>query len=203
MDLDQWNSDRKDHLHQQDSRRHMIETGRLKDTDAMQDLLEEELNQIDWPRETDASFEVDSGGELVMIDVDLPEVEDIPDQEATVAARGLKINVKTKSAAKRLIEYMTHIHAIAFRVIGLTFGVLPIVNNVVISGYSQRADAATGNISDDYLFSIRVDRTEWTNLNFGNLSEIDLSACLGNFDIRRKMTKTGIITSINPFESAD
>lgn len=138
-----------------------------------------------------------------MIDVDLPEIENIPDQEATVAARGLKINVKTKSAAKRRREYMTHIHAIAFRVIGLTFAVLPTVNKVVISGYSQMADASTGNISDEYLYSMRVVRPEWTNLNFDNLGEIDLSACLGSFDMRRKMTKTGIITPIISFESAD
>jgi len=33
------------------------------------------------------------------------------------------------------------------------------------------------------------------------LKEIDLPACLGSFDIRRKMTKTGVFTPITPFDS--
>lgn len=138
-----------------------------------------------------------------MIDVDLPEAEDMPTEQATVAARGLKLNTKTRSEAQKRKEYMNHVHGIAFLLIGQVYASLPVVQRVVISGYSQRPDKATGQISDDYLFSVRVSRQEWSQLNFDNLAALDVPTCLGNFEIRRNMTKTGVFTPIEPFSSSN
>ena len=127
----------------------------------MQNFLADVLLRIDWPRETLRSFKVDKDGVCVLLDIDLQEIEDMPTEQATVAARGLKINVKKRSETQLRKEHLNHIHAVAFRVIGETFVALPTVQKIVCSGYSQRPDKATGQITDEYLFSVRVTRTDW------------------------------------------
>jgi hypothetical protein len=171
----------------EEARRKLID-GRLSNPEAMQEFLSQRLEAIEWPRETLVDFEVQDDGGRVMLDVDLPEIEDLPSEQATVATRGFKINVKARSDAQRRREYMTHIHGICFRLIGETFVALPIVETVVVSGYSQRLSKATGHIADEYLLSVRVCREGWEGLNFDNLAALDVAECLGSFDIRRKMT---------------
>jgi hypothetical protein len=168
-----------------------------------QEYLAEILEQIGWPRETSASLEVDESATRVIVDIDLPEIEDMPDKSATVAARGLKLNIKERSATQRRREYMVHVHGVVFRVVGEVFAALPAVRAVAVSGYSQRTDKTTGNDSNEYLLSVRVSRAKWATLNFAGLSELDLPLCLAAFELRRKMTVTGIFTLVEPFESAD
>jgi hypothetical protein len=161
------------------------------------------LGRVEWPRETVVSVEVDYTATGVLIDVDLPEIEDMPDKSATVAARGLKLNIKDRSAAQRRREYVTHVHGVAFRVIGEVFAALPRIDHVLASGFSQRADRSTGQASNEYLFSVRVARSAWAALNFSRVADLDLPSCLGKFDIRRNMTSTGVFKPIEPFTSIE
>jgi hypothetical protein len=65
-----------------------------EDVQFMQTVLEESLLDIVWPRDTVVSFEVRNGGQTVALDVDLPEIEDLPRKVTTLPARGYKLNVK-------------------------------------------------------------------------------------------------------------
>ena len=93
----------------------------------MQEVLDLQLRAISWPRETLVSFEIPHERQ-VCVDVDLPEVEDLPSEQASVAARGLRINIKVRSETQRRKEYVTHIHAVAFRIAGEVFASLPSVS---------------------------------------------------------------------------
>lgn len=200
-ELANWKVERQRHETRQAALRQRIEVDRLFNPDTMQEFLAEALGGIDWPRETQISLEVDPMGRTVMLDVDLPEIEDMPTEQASVAARGLKLNIKPRSETQRRKEYMTHVHAIAFRMIGESFVALPTAQTVICSGYSQRANKATGVIADEYLFSVRVPRSEWERIDFWNLASLELPTCLGGFDLRRKMTSTGVFTPITPFSA--
>lgn len=202
-ELEKWEKARQEHEQSENKRKCLIEMGRYSDTEKMQELLEHIFAEIEFPRETLFSFQVEPDGKGAMIDVDLPEIEDLPTEQASIAANGMKLNIKKCSESQLRKNYMNHIHGIGFRVIGQTFISLPTIEKVVCSGYSQRFDKASGQVNDEYLFSVRVKREEWEQINFGNLKEIDLSACLGSFDIRRKMTKTGVFTAIIPFDSVN
>jgi len=195
-----WESRARSHAATQNAIQHRIEVGRLTDPEVMQEFLSEALGRIEWPRETNLSFEIRDGGGTALLDVDLPEIEDIPTEEATPAARGLRIIVKQRSDTRRRKEYATHVHAVTFRVIGETFVTLPTVREVVCSGFSQRVDRATGRVRDEYLLSVRVSRADWERVDFANLPAIDLPACLAAFDLRREMTSTGIFRPIEPFD---
>lgn len=199
-ELAQWNARRVAHEEQEATRRRDFEEGRRKDVAVMESFLGEHLAGIEWPRETLVSYSVEKGGACVALDVDLPEIEDMPRQEARVASRGFQILIKDKSDTQVRKEYMTHVHAVAFRLIGETFAALPIAESVLCSGYSQRPDPASGNVRDEYLYSVRVTREAWSRISFENLKAVDPVACLDQFEIRRKVSKTGVFGAIEPLQ---
>lgn len=188
--------------HQREQERRIAIRRRSDDgePEVMQQVLEEILGGLEWPRETDVSFEIAADGQSIALDVDLPEIEDMPRQSASLAARGYRVNVKEKSDAQVRREYATHIHAIGFRLVGEVFRALPSVDTVVLSAYSQRPDRATARIEEEYLYSVRVSRSDWARIDFENLAALDLPACFDQFELRRKMTKTGILTPIEPLK---
>jgi uncharacterized protein YqeY len=199
-ELTQWNVRRAAHEEHESNRRREFEEGRQGNVAVMESFLGEHLAGVEWPRETLVSYSVEDGGACVVLDVDLPEIEDMPRQQARVASRGFEVLVKEKSDVQVRKEYMAHIHAVAFRLIGETFVALPTARTVVCSGYSQRPDAASGNVRDEYLYSVRVTREAWSSISFHNLKAIDPIACLERFAIRRKMSKTGVLEAIEPLQ---
>ncbi len=201
-DVSAWERACDEHDRLEAARLRIFDSGMPPDPTQIQEYLSEVLGRVEWPRETTISLEVDDTVTRVMVDVDLPEIEDMPDKEARVAARGLKLNVKDRSATQRRREYLVHVHGVAFRVLGEIFAALPRIERVAVSGYSQRANS-TGQVSDDYIFSIRVMRSTWIKLNFSRLADLDLPTCLGTFDIRRNMTSTAVLKPIEPFTSLD
>jgi len=70
----------------------------------------------------------------------------------------------------------------------------------MLSAYSQRPSNTTGQVGDDYLYSVRVQRPDWESINFGNLAAIDVVEAFSRFDLRRSMTKTGVFKPVAPFE---
>jgi hypothetical protein len=197
--LKQW-KERKD-IHEKKETKKQIEFPiRLRqDIELMESVLQDAFNSLTWPRETIVSYEIQAKGKEVWVDVDLPEIEDIPQKIATIAASGRKLNIKKKSQKQLRLEYSTHIHGIAFRLAGIVFATLSTTNLVIISGYSQRLDSATGIINDDYLFSFKINKDEFKKINFRSLEKVDPVVAMASFEHIRKMTATGIFKAIVPF----
>ena len=180
-------------------RRDLIERGIYADVDLMQEFLEERLQDITWPRETLLSMEVGDDGRVVMVDVDLPEIEEMPTRIASVPQRGFRLAVKDMTAAQTQRLYMRHVHGIGFRILGEVFAALPTAQSVTLSAYSQRPDRATGQITDQYLYSVHADRTSWSRIDFASLDNVDVVEAFTQFDLRRKMTQTGSFKPVVPF----
>jgi hypothetical protein len=197
-----WNRSLREHEVREQARKVRLEEKVRTEVPAMETVLEESLLDIIWPRETSLSSEIRDGGRVVMIDVDMPEIEELPRKTAAVPARGYKLSIKELPATRLQQLYMRHVHGIGFRIIGEAFAVLPKAEEVVLSGYSQRPDKATGEVQDQYLYSVRVRRPEWERINFASLGDVDPAEALGLFDIRREVTKTGIFKAIVPFDEA-
>lgn len=77
---------------------------------------------------------------------------------------------------------------------------MPTASQVIFSGYSQRVSRKTGYVEDEYLYSVRVTHEAWEHINFDNLEALDIVECFEQFELRRKVTKTGVISPIEPFE---
>ena len=169
------------------------------DIDFMENLLENVFNSLSWLRETFVSYEIDNSNKIVWIDVDLPEIEDLPQKVASIGATGRKLNIKNKSKKQLQLEYAKHIHGIVFRLVGFVFTTLSKTENIIISGYSQRLDKATGKTNDDYLFSYKIDRDGFSRIDFNALDKVDPIEALNTFEHRKKMTTTGIFKEVDPF----
>ncbi|MCG7928935.1 MAG: DUF4236 domain-containing protein [Candidatus Thiodiazotropha lotti] len=167
----------------------------------MEGYLSNQLNGITWPRETLVSFELLSSGREILIDVDLPEIEDMPDRQASVPQRGWRVSTKTLSDTQARKNYMVHIHGVLFRLAGEVFARLPSIQQVTISGYSQRPDPKTGSEVDDYLVSAQIRKSDWLRIDFNSLGQVDPVQAFEAFELRRKMTKTGIFKTIVPFHA--
>lgn len=178
--------------------KYLISEARYESIEGMSDYYEVVLERLGWPRETLVNFDILDEGRLVVLDVDLPEIEDFPSSYAEVSSTGIRVNIKRKSETQIRKEYMTHVHGVGFRLAGATFASLPKAEQVIVSGYSQRLSAITAHVSDEYLYSVRVDKENWARINHENLSAVDPVECLGSFDMVRKMTKTGIFKPIDP-----
>lgn len=160
------------------------------------------LQDISWPRETLVSFEISDAGTDVAIDVDLPELEDLPTKTTSVPERGYKLNVK-QIKPKQLNEiYSRLVHGIGFRIIGEVFATLPTVCKVTLSAYTQRHSPATGELADTYIYSVSVERTQWEKINFKNLAAIDVGAALATFTLVRSINRTGGFEEVVPLEIA-
>lgn len=196
-----WRDYKTKHEQAEATRRTLLEERLYNDPEAMQTVLEERLGAIQWPRETNVATEVASDGRIVVIEVDLPEIEDMPKKTAHYGGRGWKVKMEDLSSSKISQLYMRHVHGIGFRIIGETFAAVPNTQEVVVSGYSQRPNKITGQVADEYLFSVRVSRQSWSTLGFDNLAAIDVTESLSQFELRRDMSKSGVFKPIEPFKS--
>jgi hypothetical protein len=181
--------------------RDLIENKIYNDVAAMEQHLENSLGDVQWPRETNVSFEIGDGGATGVLDVDLPEIEDMPTKTALVPQRGLKLSVKEMSSAKVQKLYAAHVHGIVFRLLGEVFAALPNMQQVIVSGYSQRRGAADGQLHDEYLLSVRASRDTWLRIDFAHLEAVDPVQALSTFELRRDMLKNGAFRGIQPLVS--
>ena len=193
----QWTSDKKAHDERTNMPRAQILNSFLSDNTFYEHVLAHDLATIEWPRETIISYQVDARRSLIQLDVDLPEIEDIPNKTASFNARQNGLNIKSKTDKTLRQEYARHVHGCLFKLIGEAFSSLPL-NQVQVSGYSQRVSKTTGNIENEYLLSVIVDRTEFGVTNFDNLSLIDPIDALTSYRLNRSMTSTGLFKPIQP-----
>ncbi|MFI5446211.1 DUF4236 domain-containing protein [Polaromonas sp. UC242_47] len=193
-----WNKARGDFESLEDERRQSFFKVQRGDQHAVETFLGEVLLDISWPRETLISYEVGEDGRTLRFDVDLPEVQDMPQKTATVPQRGYKLSVKELGPVQLQKLYAQHIHSIGFRLLGEAFAMIPTVQEVLLSGYSQRVSPATGQVQDDYLFSVNVSRSAWERIDFARLGDIDVAEALGQFNLVRSMTKSGLFKPIRP-----
>jgi hypothetical protein len=196
-DLSTWRDAMADHDSTEAAKKLDDERVVAGDVPAMERFLENTLQDIVWPRETTVSFQI-THGKIVELDVDLPEIEDMPSRTAHAPQRGLRLTVKEVSPTQLSKLYMRHVHAIGFRIIGETFTALPTADQIALSAYSKRPDKATGQLTDQYLYSAIVTRHQWSQLSFDNLSSIDVIEAFDRFELRRNMTKTGIFRAVEP-----
>lgn len=200
IELAAWQKDHESFIVSESEKKKLMERAVAGDPESMERFFAEILQDIVWPRETEISFEIRREGTELAFDIDLPELEDMPRKSASVPTRGYRLSVKELGPTTVQKMYAQHIHSIGFRLVGEAFGMLPTLDRVILSGYSQRKSRTTGNETDEYLFSVQVQRDQWAEINFDALDSIDVTEALARFELRRQMSKTGVFTAIRPFE---
>jgi hypothetical protein len=164
--------------------------------------LEDQLGQISWPHQTSVTIQVAHNCNSITMDLDLPEIEEFPSRITSVPTRGYTIASRTMKQHDLLDLYSRHVHGIGFRIAGEAFDVSPSVAQVTLSAYTQRIARQTGEIVNTYIYSVRIERREWEQINFGNLDALDVVAAFERFTLRRKISRKGDFEAIAPIESA-
>lgn len=195
----QWQQEKAKHEQREAARGSLYEKAKQGDIAAMESVLDDHLMDIDWPRDTELSFELSEDGKTLMVDVDLPEIDEFPTTELRVYQRGIGVSVNELSYTASRKLYMAHVHGMGFRLVGEGFACAPELETVVLSAFTQVPDAATGGVEDKYLYSVQVEREPWSRIHFDNLDALDPVEALAAFELRRDMSKTGIFRAIEPF----
>lgn len=163
-----------------------------------EEYLAAAFDTVDWPRETLINFEFKTPQSLAL-DIDLPEVEDMPKSFWAVRKSGASLEQKDRSDTQIRKDYARHVHSICMLAASVAFWAVPELSELQISGYTQRPDKATGVIKDDYILSVQITRDQWERIDFDALENVDPIEALAAFDLRLDMTKTCIMKSIEPF----
>lgn len=206
----QWNK-RKQDFENAESRRESEEnarreeafmqwTGRMNrllnpDVPHIEERLDDLFAGVELPVEFSVSYDVRNGGSEVMLDVDLPEIEDFPRYRARILSTG-KVSIKEKSQREKMSDYQQAIAGIGIYFASLAFSAAPTIDNVVVSGYTQRINSATGRVRDDYVYSVIFDKEGFGRLVFERLNPVD---AMRSFRHRARILKSGAMKRIEAF----
>ena len=199
--LNFWESEKSAHENRQAQARSIFEGARKGDIGAMERMLEARLSAIVWPCEILVTLSISADGTQILMDVSLPDLADMPIYFALLPARGLQLGMVEIPQSQVRYQYMRLVHAIGFRVLGEVFANLNSVTQVLLSAYVQRKDEITGDIKDQFTYSVAVHRYEWRRISFNQIRGIDIVSIFSGFTLRRGMAKTGVFSPITPFVS--
>lgn len=175
-------------------RLNQVETVIKGEIEVMELWLENFLAELDFPLETNASFTILSNS-TVYLDVDLPQMEETPLTKASILKSG-KLKVQKKSQRQMREDYAIMVGGTALYLSSYVFSLLPTCETIIISGYTQVQNKATGHIEDQYIYSLKVDKKTFYSLN---LAEVHPIAAFENFEPVINATKTFIFKEIEPY----
>ena len=195
-----WIAAKEEHDAKQQNLTDEFENRLRTDSIFMSELFAQELESLDWPKETWVDFDIQFFRKKykILLDVNLPEPSLLPNRTAELSANKKRLKIKNKSQKLCREEYAIHIHGILFRLTGMAFAMMPALDETVISGYTQVTDKK-GHEQDTYLLSLKVKRNEWETLNFKSLARVKPIEALDEFKLRRKMTASFMFKSVKPW----
>ena len=154
------------------------------DTDYINERIEIILSEISLPAEFSVNYEYNLDIKQLKIDLDLPEIEDIPQEKANILSSG-KISIKQKTQKELKQEYAQCVSGIALYLGGTFFNISTTIAEIIISGFTQRLNKATGNIEEQYIYSIKLTRDKFSGLKFERIDPVE---AFSNFENIRSLS---------------
>ncbi len=175
-----------------------------KDASGALDAAKAEQALEDWLAESEAPIEFSIQTEVVeekgmiMIDLDLPEIENMPQNVLSELADGT-IKIKKKTKKQQYEDYRTCVFGLGEYVASHAFGVVPQAKKIVVSAYTQRRDEKTGDLLDVFIYSVVFERADFTK----DYQEKDPYDFCSGLKSRFYVLASGVMKEIAPFEAAD
>ena len=130
-----------------------------------------------------------------MIDLDLPEINDLPEEKAVELASG-EVKTKDKTQKELREEYRTCVCGLAVFFASHVFLVSPGIRTALVSGYTQRRDRSTGEMEDSYVYSICFEREAFESTACRRDDPYDF---IEQFRSRVNVLSTGEMKEIVPY----
>ena len=118
-------------------------------------------------------FAYDESNGKILIDLDLPEIEDIPDQKIVLTSTGKK-SIRLKGQTDLRTDYVHCIFGLAAYVAFAIFNISLKIKNVEISGFTQRKEKNSAVATDQYVFVVDFSRDLFSTIDFSKLSALQV-----------------------------
>lgn len=208
--LRQWNEDKLEYLKNESLKKNQkdkefyglylekkkyLEDCKNGDSKVICDIFDSWITNMELPMEININYEWDVEHQTMGLDVDLPEIEDLPETIKIKTDSGtLKEKKKTQTELRQ--EYAKMIFGLVVFIGSHVFDISPTIKRILISGYTQRRNKV-GDLFDCYIYSLILNREgfEKTDLKYVD----PLSFCM-QFENRCNLTKTQLFKEIKPYE---
>jgi len=140
-----------------------VEKALRGDADYVETEIDQWLSSMELPVDFKVEYEYLPGENAALIDLDLPEIEDLPAQKAVRMASGA-VKSKNKTQKELREDYMRCVFGLAFFFSSRFFALTPCIQRIMIAGYTQRRDKKTGDLEDNYIYSIVFERERFEAL---------------------------------------
>lgn len=157
--------------------------------------LDDFLANAELPVECDAQYEFDSSTNALYLDIDLPEIEDMPDEEAVTGENG-EVRIKKRTQNEIRAGYAGCALGIGVYFAAGIYKLSAEIDDIIVSGYTQRRDSE-GDMEDVYVYSVKFTRREFEGVGHTKMPPYDF--CMG-FENRINATSTMLLKEIKPFE---
>ncbi len=158
----------------------------------------------DWLAESEAPIafaiqaEVLEEKGIVMIDLDLPEIEDMPQNTLSELADGT-IKIKKKTQKQQREDYKTCVFGLGEYVASHVLAIVPQAGSIVVSAYTQRRDEKTGEEMDVFIYSVQFERAAFTK-DYQDKHPYEFCQELPS---RFYVLASGVMKEIAPFEAEE
>jgi len=187
-----------EYLHEYLEEKKPLEAYLSRNVDEILDALKAESKSIneDIPGDSGMAFYLDFQYGALYVSLDLPEVEEIPNDKAVYLPSG-NVSFKQKTMKEIQLDYVKCVCGLAFYVAGRLFNVNSAIDYIQINAFTQRINKASGVVDDDYVYSVFFDREAFSLLG---MQYIDPLEAMREFPSRIKASVTGVLSTILPFD---
>lgn len=166
--------------------------------DAAEAAIEEWIGEGEAPIAFEMQAEVLEDKGAIMIDLDLPEIEDMPENTLSELADG-SVKIKKKTQKQQREDYKTCVFGLGEYVASHVFAVVPQAQKIVVSAYTQRRDEKTGEAEDTFIYSVIFERGSFEK-DYQTRDPYDFC---GGLTSRFYILASGLMKKIVPFEPED
>ena len=168
------------------------------DGEAVVALAEEWLAGAELPIPVEIQLDVCEEKKAILVDLDLPEIEDMPQKKLTELASG-EVKIKEKSQKEKREDYQMCVFGLGEFVAASLLNLVPQAETVLVSAYTQRRDEKTGDLNDTFIYSIVFDRDAFK----AEYQKIAPQELCGKLKGRFITLSTGVMKAIVPYEASD
>ena len=168
------------------------------DAQAIDREIDAWLNDVESPIPFAVQTEILPDKRTVFLDLDLPEIENLPAQKLVTLASG-EVKLKDKSQKERREDYRTCVFGLGEYVASHALTLAPALERAVVSAYTQRRNEKTGEVDDVFIYSVVFERGAFKK---GYQDETPEVFC-GALRSRYYVLASGVMKPITPFEPED
>ena len=166
----------------------------IGDQETINEGIEARLEQLNLKYPYDLDLKAQTR-DYVYVDLDLPEIEMIPHKKAVLNRNG-EVELRFKSQKDIRYIYLQLVFGYALVISTAIFNAAPLMEEVVISGYTQRRNPE-GILQNEYVYSIAFERSKMTSVPDFNVDAYNY--CTSMFKTVCYVQPNGLLKQIAPF----